>query len=168
MQQYFSTIVADPGKYTLKLVAVDDAGRRGSVERVVNAGLAKAGPIHATDLLVAGSAPDGGSAPLAPAVSAEVTGGTLHGYLELFADAPEPLDLTSVTLEVAATQTSPPLQQTSVALRKPPDDPRCRIVGARLNIAKLPPGDYVARAVINVGGRRVGQVVRSFRVTQRG
>jgi VWFA-related protein len=167
-QQYFSTIVTDPGKYTLKLVAIDDAGRRGSVERVVNAGLAKAGPIHATDLLVAGSAPDGGSGPLAPTVSADVTGDTLHGYLELFADAPEPLDATSVTMEVAATQSSPPLQQTSVPLRTPADDPKCRIIGARLNIASLPPGDYVARAVINVGGRRVGQVVRSFRVARSG
>ena len=167
-QRYFSAIVADPGKYTLKLVAVDDAGRRGSVERVVNAGLAKAGPIHATDLLVAGAAPDGGNAPLAPSVSADVTGDTLHGYLELFADAPEPLDLTSVTLEVAATQSSPPLQQTSVALRKPADDPRCRIVGAKLNIGKLPPGEYVARAVIAVGGRRVGQVVRPFRIARPG
>jgi VWFA-related protein len=167
-QQYFSTIVADPGKYTLKLVAVDDAGRRGSVERVVNAALAKAGPIHATDLLVASAPADGGDAPLAPAVSADVTGDTLHGYLELFADAPEPLDMTSVTLEVAATQSSPPLQQTSVALRKAPDDARCRIVGAKLNIAKLPPGEYVARAVINVAGRRVGQVVRSFRVARPG
>jgi VWFA-related protein len=167
-QQYFSTIVADPGKYTLKLVAVDDAGRRGSVERVVNAALAKAGPIHATDLLVASAPADGGDAPLAPAVSTDVTGDTLHGYLELFADAPEPLDVTSVTLEVAATQNSPPLQQTSVALRKPPDDARCRIVGAKLNIAKLPPGEYVARAVINVAGRRVGQVVRSFRIARPG
>jgi VWFA-related protein len=165
-QHYFSTVVADPGKYTLKLAAVDDAGRRGSVERVVNAGLAKAGPIHATDLLVAGSAPGGGSAPLAPAVSADVTGDTLHSYLELFADAPEPLEMTSVTMEVAATHDSPPLQQTSVPLRKTEDDARCRIVGAKLNIGKLPPGEYVARAVIAVAGRRVGQVVRPFRIAR--
>ncbi len=165
-QRYFSTIVADPGKYTLKLVAVDDAGRRGSVERVVNAGLAKAGPINATDLLVAGAAPDGGNAPLAPSVSANVTGDTLHGYLELFADAPEPLEMTSVTMEVAATHDSPPLQQTSVPLRKTEDDARCRIVGAKLNIGKLPPGEYVARAVIAVAGRRVGQVVRPFRIAR--
>jgi hypothetical protein len=53
-------------------------------------------------------------------------------------------------------------------LRKPADDERCRIMGARLNIGTLPPGEYVARAVISVAGRRVGQVVRSFRVARTG
>ena len=33
-------------------------------------------------------------------------------------------------------------------------------------IALLPPGDYVARAVSSVSGRKVGQVVRPFRVTR--
>jgi VWFA-related protein len=166
LQPYFSTIVADAGKYTLKLVAVDDAGRRGSVERLVRAGLAKAGPIQATDLLVAGAAGDQNS--LAPAVSANVTGDTLHGYLELFADAPEPLDLTSVTFEVAQTPTSAALERAAVPLRKPEDDARCRIAGASVNIGKLGPGDYVARAVISVAGRRVGEVVRPFRIARPG
>jgi hypothetical protein len=165
-QHYFSAVVADPGKYTLKLVAVDDAGRRGSVERLVRAALAKAGPIQATDLLVAGAASGQGGLPLAPAASAHVTGDTLHGYLELFADAPEPLDLASVTLEVAETQTSVALERATVQLRTPEDDARCRIAGASVNIGKLPPGEYVARAVIAVAGRRVGQVVRPFRIAR--
>jgi VWFA-related protein len=165
-QRYFSAVLAEPGKYTLKLVAVDDAGRRGSVERLVDAALAKAGPIQATDLLVADAAGEQGALPLAPAVTADFTGDTLHGYLELFADAPEPLTLARVTLEVAATLASPALAQADVPLQTPEDDDRCRIAGASVSIASLPPGDYVARAVIAVAGRKVGQVVRPFRIAR--
>jgi predicted Zn-dependent protease len=41
-----------------------------------------------------------------------------------------------------------------------------RVAEAGVPIALLPPGEYVARAVISVGGRKVGQVVRPFRVTR--
>jgi hypothetical protein len=33
-----------------------------------------------------------------------------------------------------------------------------------VTIALLPPGNYVARAVINVFGRKAGQIVRPFRI----
>jgi VWFA-related protein len=164
--RYFSTVLADPGKYTLKLAVVDDAGRRGSVERVVHAALKAAGPVRVTDLLVASDAGAEGGIPLAPAVSGDFTGGTLHGYLELFADAPETLDLAAVTLEVAETETSPALERVEVPLRAPDDDTRCRIAGAGVSLAQLPPGNYVARAVIAVGGRTIGQVTRPFSVTR--
>jgi hypothetical protein len=38
---------------------------------------------------------------------------------------------------------------------------------AALPIALLSPGDYVVRAVINVFGRKAGQVVRPFRIVPR-
>ena len=168
-QRYFTTIAADPGRYTLKFVVVDDANRRGSVERVVNASLAKAGPIQATDLLVA-EAHHGGKndSSLAPAVSTDFKGETLHGYLELFADAPEVLEMATVTLEVAQTASSPALERAPVQLQTPTDDAKCRIAGASIGISSLPSGDYVARAVIALGGKTVGQVLRPFRVARTG
>ena len=167
-QRYFTTIAADPGRYTLKFVVVDDANRRGSVERVVNASLAKAGPIQATDLLVAEAQGGKNDSSLAPAVSTDFKGDTLHGYLELFADAPEVLDMASVTLEVAQTAASPALERTPVQLQTPKDDAKCRIAGASVGISSLPSGDYVARAVIALGGKTVGQVLRPFRVARSG
>jgi VWFA-related protein len=167
-QRYFTTALVDPGKYTLKLVAVDDANRRGSVERVVSASLASAGPIKATDLLVAEAADNAANSSLAPAVSADFSGGTLHGYLELFADASEVLDMASVTLEVARTESSPALERAPVQLQTPKDDAKCRIAGASIGISSLPSGDYVARAVITLGGKTVGQVLRPFRVARTG
>lgn len=163
-QRYFSTAVIDRGRYTLKLAAVDEAGRRGTLERVVRAQLNVAGPLQITDLLIAASAGTDGNMPPAPTVDGDFTGGTLHGYLELFADAPEVLDATSISLEVATTEGSIALQRADAILRTPNDDAGCRIAGASVSIADLAAGDYVARAGIFIGSKRVGQVTRPFRV----
>ncbi len=45
-QRYFSTAVIERGRYTLKLAALDEAGRRGTIERVVRAQLNVAGPLQ--------------------------------------------------------------------------------------------------------------------------
>jgi len=162
-QRYFSHATVDPGKYTVKLAVVDDAGRRGSVERVAAARLVEAGPIRATELLI-GEGPDPGWAlPLAPAVTGEITGASLHGYIELFA-AGVPLAEASVTLEIAASEASAALERVPMQLGTPPDDNDCRVGSARVDLARLPPGDYVARAVIAVGLDAVGQVTRPFTI----
>ena len=166
-QRYFSTAVIDRGRYTLKLAAVDEAGRRGTIERVVRAQLNVAGPLQVTDLLIADSAGADGNMPPAPTVDGDFSGSTLHGYLELFADAPEPLDAASVSFEVATGETSVALQRESATLRAAKDDAGCRIAGASVTIADLPAGDYFARAVISIGNRRVGQVTRPFRIAHK-
>jgi len=82
----------------------------------------------------------------------------------LFADAPETLDQASVTLEIAESDSSPVLERVPVALATPKETTRCRIAAVRVNLARFPPGDYVARAVIAVGLDAVGQVSRSFKI----
>jgi VWFA-related protein len=164
--RYFSTVLVDPGKYTIKLVVVDDA-RRGSVELLVDARLNPAGPIRATDLLLADGVGRAGTLPVAPAVTGELTGGLLHGYLELFADEPETLERASVTLEIVQPDTSAVLERIPVALATTKETVRCRIGAAKVSIAKLPPGNYLARAVIAVGLDAVGEVRRPFRVVAR-
>lgn len=163
-QRYFSTVLVDPGKYTVKFVVVDDARRRGSVELLAAAGLTAAGSIRSTDLLLADGGGAAGALPLAPAVTGELAGNVLHGYLELFADAPETLDQVSVTLEIAESASSPVLERVPVALATPVETTRCRIASARVNLARFPPGDYIARAVIAVGLDAVGEVSRSFTI----
>jgi hypothetical protein len=165
-QRYFSTVLADAGKYTLKLAVVDETGRRGSVERVVHAALAAAGPIRATDLMVAAEGSSEVKAPLAPTVAAEFTGSTLHGYLELFADAPDTLKEAAVRLEVAEAETSAAVEQVDMVLQTVENDPRCRIAGASVSVKGLSPGSYLARAVITVRGRTVGRVTRPFRIVR--
>lgn len=166
IQRYFSDVVLDPGKYTVKLAAVDGSGRRGSVERVAVVRMSEAGPVRATDLLLGEGSDQSWALPLAPAVTGEIAGGSLHAYLELFADRAEAFDRVSVTLEIAATDTSAALTRVPVQLDAPADNPLCRVAPARVDLARLPPGDYVARAVIAVGLDVVGQVTRPFRISR--
>jgi hypothetical protein len=133
---------------------------------VVHAQLNVAGPVRATDLLIADSAGTEQNLPLAPTIVGDFAGNMLHGYLEIFADAPEILDATAVTFEIGATETSPALARAPIPLRTTADDPGCRIAGGAVNISSVPPGEHIARAVIAVRGRPVGRVTRPFRVAR--
>ena len=165
-QRYFSYAPVDPGKYTLKLVVVDDAGRRGSVERVIEPRLTEAGPIRATDLIIGEGADRGWALPVAPSVSGEITKGTLHSYLELFGETPETFARSSVTLEIQRPDGSAPILRVPVQLDTPKLDEACtcRVAPARVRLTDLPPGEYVARAVIAMDLESVGQVSRPFRI----
>jgi len=167
IQHYFSTVAVDAGKYTVKLVVVDDAGRRGSVEMLADAHLTAAGPLRATDLLIADSAGKAATLPLAPVVGGDITGQTLYAYMELFADAADALGQASVTLEVAsAADPTSVVERVPLELRLSQEGARFRIASGRVNIARTPPGDYVARAVVAVGLDAVGEVKRAFRVVR--
>ena len=87
--------------HTLKLAVVDSAGKRGSVEHTFRAQMTAAGQLKATDLLIAentGSIAAGG---LLPAVAGDFVSGTVHSYIELYADVDEALATASVVFEVA-------------------------------------------------------------------
>jgi VWFA-related protein len=166
-QRYFGTVAVDAGKYTVKLAVVDDSRRRGSVETLADAHLTAAGPIRATDLLIADAAGTAATLPLAPVVGGDIAGTTLHGYMELFGEDAETLANTSVTLEIARRDSPDALERVPVELRLSKEDTRCRIAAGRVNITRFPPGDYVARAVIAVGLDAVGQVTRPFRIVRK-
>lgn len=165
-QRYFSHTAIDPGKYTVKLVVVDDAGRRGSVERVVDARLIQAGPIRATDLLIGDGADRDWALPVAPTVSGEFTRGVLDGYLELFGETAETLADANVTLEVVSADSSNVLARVPLQLTTPKDDERVRVASGRVDLKALPSGDYVARAVIGLGLNAVGEASRPFKVVR--
>jgi hypothetical protein len=167
VQQYFSTVAIDPGKYSIKLVVVDDAGRRGSVELLTEAHLTEAGPVRATDLLIADTKGTAATLPLAPVVGGDVTGNTLYAYMELFGDVPTSLEQASITLEVAsAAAPATVLERVPLELRVSKETARCRIASGRVNISRIPPGDYVSRAVVAIGLNAVGEVRRPFRVVR--
>jgi len=164
MQKYVGAAMTPPGTYTLKVAVVDESGRRGSVERTFPARINGFGQLHVTDLLIADDSVEGADG-LPPAVAADFAGNELHGYVELFSDVPEQLRNASVVIEVAQDEASRALDSAPARLQQAPDDRR-RVAQASVPIALLPPGEYVARAVVAVGGRTVGQVVRPFRVTR--
>lgn len=75
-----------------------------------------------------------------------------------------------MTLEVAAREDARALDSVSAhfpvatTAADTMSSPARRVAEAVLTIALLPPGEYVARAVVSVGGRKTGRVVRPFRV----
>jgi VWFA-related protein len=166
VQRYFSTVAVDAGKYSVKLVVVDDGERRGSVEAIADARLIPAGPLRATDLLIADAAGSAAALPLAPVVGGDISGAALHGYMELFADEADLLKDASVTLEIATSASSDALERVPVELRISKENTRCRIAAGRVNVARFAPGDYVVRAVIALGLDEVGHVTRPFRIVR--
>ena len=163
-QKYIGAAIAPPGTYTLKLAVVDDGGKKGSVERTFAARINGFGQLHVTDLLIADDTVRGADG-LPPAVAADFTGNELHGYVELFSDAPEQLKNTTVVMEVAQDETSRALDSVPARFQQVAGARR-RVAEAGVPIALLPAGEYVARAVIMVDGRKIGQVARPFRVAR--
>lgn len=166
VQDVVDTVNAEgPGTYTLKFAVVDDHGRRGSVERTFDAQLAQAGQVRVTDLLIGGRPADETSR-VVPTVSGEVASDFLHGYIELYSDAVDVLESASVSIEVASSDSGSTLDSAIARFQPEPQHPTRRTAEAVVPIALLPPGDYVARAVITVEGRKAGQVTRPFRVAR--
>src|SRR3954469_2173084 len=163
VQKYIGAAVASPGTYTLKLAVVDDAGKRGSIERTFTAKINGFGQMHVTDLLIADNSVQGES--VTPAVAADFSGDELHSYVELFSDAPEQLRAATVMMEVAQTESGRALDSVPARFQDV-SAPNRRAAEAGVPIGLLPAGDYVARAVISEGGRKIGQVVRPFRIAR--
>jgi VWFA-related protein len=165
-QTYLGAITVSSGTYRIKLAVVDDAGKTGSVEHTVHAQLTAAGQIHMTDLLLG---EDSGGSGLNPAVSAEFKGGMLHGYFELHSEASESLRAATVALEIANSAVARAIDTVPARFEEDTTpSPTRRIAEAVVPIGLLPAGDYVARAVVTVAGRKIGQVSRSFRIVRSG
>jgi hypothetical protein len=124
------------------------------------------GQLKATDLLIAentGSIAAGG---LTPAVAGNFTSDTVHGYLELYADVEEPLKTASVVFEVADSEGGRAIESAPGRIQPPAADaPGRRTVEGAVTIALLPPGDYVARAVVSVDGRKGATISRPFKIS---
>ncbi len=98
-----------------------------------------------------------------PVVGREFTSGMVTSYIELYADAADMLKNTTVMFEVAKDEQARALD--GAAGRVQPataDSPNRRTLEGSIPLALLPPGDYVARAVVSTDGRKVGQVTRPF------
>jgi tetratricopeptide (TPR) repeat protein len=136
------------------------------VQHSFRAQLTSAGQVRVTDLLIADgtAAPEGG---VVPAVSGSFAGHMLQGYVELYSQVPEQLQNVSVVLEVAEREDGRALDGAAADISAPAaGGAERRTAEAAVPIALLPQGEYVARAVINVSGKKVGQVTRPFRIVR--
>lgn len=158
---FMGSLLVEPGLYTLKFAALDGRGRRGSVDHPVRALLASAEGIDLGDVMLTLPATRAGAA-FEPAIDLEVAGQPVSTYVDLYAKDPGRLMKAQVQLEVAEREGEPALLSGPARLTLS-DGGRANAQGS-LSAGLLPPGDYVARAVLTVDGRRVAISERPFRV----
>ena len=92
--------------------------------------------------------------------------GPSHSYIELYGDADEALAKASVVFEVAESDEARAIESAPGRIQRLAGDaPGGRTVEGALTIALLPPGNYVARAVIDLDERKVATISRPFQIS---
>jgi len=156
---FFNGALVEPGIYTLRLGAVDSAGRRGSVVREVNA-WKMAGETLALGDLIVGPIPQAGQG-MRPGVEPYVTGDLLAAHMELYSTAATTFEKAAVSLEVADDPDGAALTSAAGQLAAG-TRPTWRVATGLLSLRALPAGRYVARAKITRDGTAVGVLTRPF------
>lgn len=157
-----TSMLLEPGEYTLRLAAVGSDGASGSVHHTIDARLAPlAGDsIRASDLILTSEIADG-DAPR-PIPSSVIFSETMAAVLELTGTDPQRLGASKVTLQVAESDSSPALVSADAQVLPRATGQRAFV--ANLKLAVLPPGEYVARAVVTMPGQPETTITRSFRL----
>jgi len=155
---YVGAALLSPGTYTLKLAAIDDQGRRGSVEHRFEARLRAGGPFRFGDLMLA----DGEiGRKLQPKIEPRVSRQAVIGYSEIYASDPSRFDGTSVRFEVAKDANGQALASAPAVIGETPVPGR-RLIQGSVALPRLDPGNYVLRAIVMVAGRPVARVTTEF------
>ena len=157
---FVESVTVPPGNYTVKLAALDPAGRLGSVAHVVDARPAAGDGVTVSDLLIVDPAKRSASGGLAPTADGRITGLSLGVLLEVY--APAALTQTRVSASIAERPDGPPLKSADLGF-KPQDEGRRVTAEGQIDIGMLPPGDYVASVEVFEGERRLARVIRPFR-----
>jgi tetratricopeptide (TPR) repeat protein len=178
LQLFSEVVIVSPGRYRLRAAAYRD-GKMGLGEAAVTAALQSAAALRFGDLAMGEAAGED----LASSVSAERKIGTdrMTASLPLAAQGgllPEGL---SIAVEVAKAAASPALATAPAAVQpveigqpvssglgdkatQPPVQPAApdRVAQAVVDTRALPPGAYVARALVSIGGQEVARIVAPF------
>ena len=150
-------IPVKPGPYQLRIAVGDARGNVGAVSMAMNASLNVMGGLLASDLLT--WTPDSaGRMRLLVVEDLPTDVKTLTGMLELYAPSALPTDLAVRFALLEADGRS--VQENTAALS--PGAGMLR-ADAQIAVGSLPPGRYVIRADVSVGGRHIGSVTTPVR-----
>ena len=157
-----TSVVLEPGEYTLRLAAVTPGGPSGSVHHTIDARLSPiAGDgVRASELILT-SAVEPGAAPR-PIPSSIVFTEAMAAILDLSGSDTKRLASSRVTVQIAESETGPALVSTEAQIQTRDDAQRTFVAALKLGV--LPPGEYVARAVVALPGQADAHVTRSFRL----
>jgi VWFA-related protein len=167
-QRAFAALLVDPGQYTLKAAVLDSDGRRGSLERPVRAFMTRMSRFRATELLIGDDTNAGtGAGSVVPTITGDLSGDQLYAYMELFTDAPAGFEGTAATIEILPAGGTQVVERAAATIQPVQEGQPVRAVSGSVPIALMTPGPYVARAVITVDGKPVGQMTRPFRIVKK-
>lgn len=155
---FSNMLVVEPGEYRVILSMADSEGRVGSVSRAVTAYQMNGPGVSMGDLLLGGY-DDSGKIALQPAVE-PVVSGSMAALLESYSAQPVGLE---ATLEIMRDENSAPLATMPMRVGVG-SSPEIANATTQFNASSLPPGRYVARGTVRVGGKAQGHLLRPFRV----
>ncbi len=148
-------LVAPRGAYRVRAVAVDTSGRRGTVDYEIDASLAPAGPLQLSSLVV-GLSREGRFLPRLQ-FQGEVSA---MAQLEIYGGvAGTPV---GAMLEVSDSSNGKAFLAVPLVLEATAEPDRFTARGI-IPIGALPPGDFVARAIVEMQGQPAGRVLRTLR-----
>ena len=154
-----TSVALDPGDYTLRIGAVDESGRGGSVHHTINARLNKGpGGISVSDLMLVPQPPVAGELPR-PRPTTVIDNETVSAMIEMTGADQGLLGRTRVTLQISDAENGNAL--VNVEARQAARG-TVRAFAAQMRLGVLPPGEYVARAVIAVPGQAEMRLTRAF------
>ena len=141
------------GKYRLRVAATDAEGRGGAVDVDLDLNLTPAGPLKLGSILLAG--PRGQN--YAPQM--QFSDDEIALQIEMYGQVTGPL---TAKIEIAATADGPAIIESPVG-GQGTSEPDKFILNAKVPIAKLAPGDYVVRVVVQLEGQPEGKAYRTLR-----
>lgn len=162
-QLYMAAVSVDPGTYSIKLAVADPDGRVASVERSAGAKLTSVGQLRVGDLLIAEPNGTGG---VRPSVDGVVGPDAMVGYVELYSEAEPQLQQTTMTLEIAQSESGQAIASAPMPFAD--TKPGKRVAEAAVPVGLLAEGQYFARAVVSQNGRPIGTVTHPFTVSHAG
>jgi len=159
--RFVSGAVVPPGRYTLRVAAIDRLSRAGSTARAVSA-VTGASEVPMSDLVVARAGPgvDGSIDPIFEETEDE----QVFCYLELYPRLGHPFRDVEVTMSIRPPTGGQALLSRPAAIWSL--GPRQATARLTLPLSGLPPGPYVVRAEVSAAGRIIGFVERPLTIVR--
>ena len=150
-----AAFVVPPGRYRVRVAAIDASGQGGSVDQEIDAELTPAGPLKLSSLVL-GLARNADFLPRLQ-FSTEPVAVT---FLEFYGG--QEGQKVAAWLEVAQTIDGPPFRVIPLVVEATSEKDKFKAMGA-VATGAFPLGDFVVRAMVQVDGSPAGQVTRIIR-----
>jgi VWFA-related protein len=159
---YAGGLLLDPGTYLFRFAVADNEGRMASVERKVDVWDMTAPGLSVGDLLV-GQLPADSKTSVVPSIEPTVSNGQLATLMEIYSADAQALKGLQAHVEIVTGEAGKPLTRTPMAIAAGAS-PEVGMLQAVVSTAALPPGRYLARAIVTDNGKPRGHILRPFRV----